>query len=231
MNETIATELTPHAQQVLALAQKEAVLLKHRFVGTEHLLLGVLALEQGIACRLGLQVEEARREVKKQIGTGSSSVLVGGLQYTRRANNVLALARKEVEELNHAYVGPAHILLGILREANGNAVRILNERNISIGRVRDAVLEGLDANFAGTNETSVAAVLNRSVSFESELGSMAGRMKNTDAVYVKIGDEKIRVEPTIAACLIVLSQQKHTIKTADLLGLLTSLQQQEKKAA
>src|SRR5437773_660540 len=110
---------TPRAQQVLALARREADRFHHNFVGTEHLLLGLIALGQGTALtvlrKLGLDLETVRVEVEKQVGTGPDQKIIGNIPYTPRVKKVLALAAKEAGSLNHTHVGTEHILLGILR--------------------------------------------------------------------------------------------------------------------
>src|ERR687887_237043 len=111
---------TPRAQQVLALARKEADRFNHNYVGTEHLLLGLIKLGQGVAVnvlqKMGLDLETVRMEVEKQVGTGPDQKVVGNVPYTPRVKKVLALAAKEAKALNHTYVGTEHILLGLLRE-------------------------------------------------------------------------------------------------------------------
>ena len=122
---------TPRAQQVLALARKEADRFNHNYVGTEHLLLGLIKLGQGVAVnvlqKMGLDLETVRMEVEKQVGTGPETKMVGNIPYTPRVKKVLALAGKEAKSLNHSYVGTEHILLGLLREGEGVAARVLQE--------------------------------------------------------------------------------------------------------
>jgi len=116
---------TPRAQQVLALARKEADRFNHNYVGTEHLLLGLIKLGQGVAVnvlqKMGLDLETVRSEVEKQVGSGPETKMVGNIPYTPRVKKVLALAGKEAKSLNHSYVGTEHILLGLLREGEGVA--------------------------------------------------------------------------------------------------------------
>ena len=120
---------TPRAQQVLALARKEADRFNHNYVGTEHLLLGLIKLGQGVAVnvlqKMGLDLETVRMEVEKQVGTGPETKMIGNIPYTPRVKKVLALAQKEAKALNHTYVGTEHILLGLLREGEGVAARVL----------------------------------------------------------------------------------------------------------
>src|ERR1700758_837249 len=142
---------TPRAQQVLALARKEADRFNHNYVGTEHLLLGLIKLGQGVAVnvlqKMGLDLETVRTEVEKQVGSGPETKIVGNVPYTPRVKKVLALAGKEAKALNHSYVGTEHILLGLLREGEGVAARVLKSLELDIERTRNEVLKELDPNF------------------------------------------------------------------------------------
>src|SRR5881628_3049037 len=142
---------TPRAQQVLALARKEADRFNHNYVGTEHLLLGLIKLGQGVAVnvlqKMGLDLETVRVEVEKQVGSGPETKMVGNIPYTPRVKKVLALAGKEAKALNHSYVGTEHILLGLLREGEGVAARVLKSLEVDIERTRNEILKELDPNF------------------------------------------------------------------------------------
>ena len=143
---------TPRAQQVLALARKEADRFHHNYVGTEHLLLGLIKLGQGVAVsvlqKMGLELETVRAEVEKQVGIGQESKTpAGSIPYTPRVKKVLALAGKEAKTLNHSYVGTEHILLGLLREGEGVAARVLKTLDIDIERTRNEILRELDPQF------------------------------------------------------------------------------------
>jgi len=146
---------TPRAQQVLALARKEADRFNHNFVGTEHLLLGLIKLGQGVAVnvlqKLGLDLETVRLEVEKQVGTGPDQKMMGNIPYTPRVKKVLALAQKEAKALNHTYVGTEHILLGLLREGDGVAARVLKNLDVDIEQTRQEILKELDPNFSATD--------------------------------------------------------------------------------
>ncbi len=143
---------TPRAQQVLALARKEADRFNHNYVGTEHLLLGLIKLGQGVAVnvlqKMGLDLDTVRMEVEKQVGSGGDQKTVGNIPYTPRVKKVLALAGKEAKALNHSYVGTEHILLGLLREGEGVAARVLRTLEVDIERTRNEILKELDPNFA-----------------------------------------------------------------------------------
>lgn len=142
---------TPRAQQVLALARKEADRFNHNYVGTEHLLLGLIKLGQGVAVsvleRMGLDLESVRMEVEKQVGTGPDQKITGNIPYTPRVKKVLALANKEAKALTHSYVGTEHILLGLLREGEGVAARVLQTLDVDIARTRNEILAEIDPNF------------------------------------------------------------------------------------
>ncbi len=144
---------TPRAQQVLALARKEADRFHHNYVGTEHLLLGLINLGQGVAVnvlqKMGLDLETVRNAVEKQVGTGPEAKPTGSIPYTPRVKKVLALAQKEAKALNHSYIGTEHILLGLLREGEGVAARVLKSLDVDIERCRSEILAELDPNFSG----------------------------------------------------------------------------------
>src|SRR6201987_4303636 len=147
----IMNDFTPRAQQVLALARKEAERFNHNYVGTEHLLLGLIKLGQGVAVnvlqKMGLDLETVRMEVEKHVGSHPETKMVGNIPYTPRVKKVLALAGKEAKALNHSYVGTEHILLGLLREGEGVAARVLKSLEVDIERTRNEILKELDPNF------------------------------------------------------------------------------------
>lgn len=153
MSQEPMNNFTPRAQQVLALARKEADRFNHNYVGTEHVLLGLIKLGQGVAVsvlqKMGLDLETVRAAVEKQVGTGQETKTPGSIPYTPRVKKVLALAGKEAKVLNHSYVGTEHILLGLLREGEGVAARVLKSLDIDIERTRNEILRELDPQFSG----------------------------------------------------------------------------------
>jgi ATP-dependent Clp protease ATP-binding subunit ClpC len=157
MSDEAMNNFTPRAQQVLALARKEADRFNHNFVGTEHLLLGLIKLGQGVAVnvlqKMGLDLETVRMEVEKQVGTGPDQKMIGNIPYTPRVKKVLALAAKEAKALNHTYVGTEHILLGLLREGDGVAARVLKNLDVDIEQTRQEILKELDPNFAAQEDS------------------------------------------------------------------------------
>jgi ATP-dependent Clp protease ATP-binding subunit ClpC len=155
---------TPRAQQSLALARKEADRLHHNFVGTEHLLLGLISLGQGVAVnvlrKLGVDLETARREVEHQVGKGPEQKIFGNIPYTPRVKKVLALAMKEAKALSHTYVGTEHILLGLLRECDNVAARVLMNLGVNIEQTQQEILKELDPNFSAMDADTDPLPLN-----------------------------------------------------------------------
>ncbi|MGB0991229.1 MAG: ATP-dependent Clp protease ATP-binding subunit [Akkermansiaceae bacterium] len=143
---------TPRAQQVLALSRKEADRFNHNYVGTEHILLGLIKLGQGVAVsvlkNMGLDLETVRMEVEKQVGSGPEQNVSGQIPYTPRVKKVLSLSNKEAQQLDHSYVGTEHILLGLLREGDGVAARVLASLNVDIEQTRQEILAEIDPNFS-----------------------------------------------------------------------------------
>ena len=156
------SNFTPRAQQVLALARKEADRFHHNYIGTEHLLLGLINLGQGVAVnvlqKMGLDLETVRQAVDEQVGLGPEAKPSGNIPYTPRVKKVLALAGKEAKSLNHSYVGTEHILLGLLREGEGVAARVLKSLDVDVDRCRNEILSELDPNFASTDEKESSVV-------------------------------------------------------------------------
>ena len=140
------------------MARKEAERFNHNFVGTEHLLLGLITLGQGVGVnvleKMGIDLEVVSKEIERQVGTGSFQKMVGNIPYTPRVKTVLALASKEAKALNHTYVGTEHLLLGMLREGDSVAARVLTTLNIQIERTRLEILKELEPNFGGTRGES-----------------------------------------------------------------------------
>ncbi len=135
---------TERAQQVLVLAQEEAKRLNHNFIGTEHILLGLVREGSGIAARslqnLGIQLPKVRSEVERIIGKGEK-VQSQGISYTPRAKKVIELAIEEGQNLGHNYVGTEHLLLGLLREGEGIAAQVLTNLGIDLKKARREVIQ------------------------------------------------------------------------------------------
>ena len=137
---------TERARQVVVLAQEEARTLKHNYIGTEHILLGLLREEEGLAARvlegLEITVEEVRAQVIRIVGSGEE-VTTGQIPFTPRAKKVLELALREALSLGHNYIGTEHILLGLVRENEGVAARILADFDADSEKIRNEIIRML----------------------------------------------------------------------------------------
>jgi ATP-dependent Clp protease ATP-binding subunit ClpC len=134
---------TESARQVIVLAQDEARLLKHNYIGTEHLLLGLLRQEEGVAAvaldNLGVTLVKVRAQVARIVGKGDE-VMSGQIPFTPRSKKVIELALREALSIGHNYVGSEHILLGIVRENEGVAARILLEFDADALKIRSEIM-------------------------------------------------------------------------------------------
>ncbi len=135
---------TNHARHVVVLAQEEARRLQHNYIGTEHILLGLLGEPGGLAFRalerFGMSLEGTREEVKAIVGTGKSTVS-GHIPFTPRAKKTLELALREALQLHHDYIGTEHILLGVMRDGDGAGAQVLKQHSADLMPIRMAVLD------------------------------------------------------------------------------------------
>jgi hypothetical protein len=135
---------TDRARRVVVLAQEEARHLNHNYIGTEHILLGLIQEEEGVAARalveLGISLEAARTQVEQIIGQGTDKT-VSHIPFTPRAKKVLELSLREALQLGHNYIGTEHILLGLIREGEGVAAQVLVNLGASQERVRQQVVQ------------------------------------------------------------------------------------------
>lgn len=186
---------TERAQKVLALAQEEALRLGHNNIGTEHILLGLVREGEGIAAKalqaLGLGSEKIQKEVESLIGRGQE--MSQTIHYTPRAKKVIELSMDEARKLGHSYVGTEHILLGLIREGEGVAARVLNNLGVSLNKARQQVLQLLGSNetgssAAGTNSNANTPTLDSlardltAIAKEDSLDPVIGRSKEIQRV-------------------------------------------------
>ncbi|WP_084958203.1 Clp protease N-terminal domain-containing protein [Thermoactinospora rubra] len=133
------------ARRVVVLAQDEARMLHHNYIGTEHILLGLLHDHEGLACQVlrdaGVDLETVRRAVKDIIGVGATEVAAGHIPFTPRAKKVLELSLREALQLHHTYIGTEHILLGLIREGEGVAAQVLTGQGLNLADLRERVVE------------------------------------------------------------------------------------------
>jgi ATP-dependent Clp protease ATP-binding subunit ClpC len=162
---------TDRARRVLVLAQEEARLLNHSFIGTEHILLGLIHEGEGLAAKalesLGISLDAVREEVEKTIGQAGSAP-TGSPPFTPRAKKVLELSLREALQLGHNYIGTEHMLLGLVREGEGVAARVLVSLGADLAKVRQQVIQQLSG-FQGRDTASPAS--GSSTSSESTGGS------------------------------------------------------------
>ncbi|MFN2505744.1 MAG: ATP-dependent Clp protease ATP-binding subunit [Acidimicrobiales bacterium] len=149
---------TDRARRVVVLAQEEARLLNHNYIGTEHILLGLIHEGEGVAAKaleqLGISLEAVRTQVEEIIGQGGSSPS-GHIPFTPRAKKVLELSLREALQLGHNYIGTEHILLGLIREGEGVAAQVLVKLGADLSRVRQQVIQLLSG-YSGKEATSGA---------------------------------------------------------------------------
>jgi ATP-dependent Clp protease ATP-binding subunit ClpA len=154
---------TDRARRVVVLAQEEARLLNHNYVGTEHLLLGLIHEAEGVAAKalelLGIRLEVVRAQVEEIVGQGQRAP-TGHIPFTPRAKKVLELSLREAKQLGHDYIGTEHILLGLIREGEGVAAHVLVKLGADLSRARGQVI-GLLSGDAGTEEAAVRTRLVR----------------------------------------------------------------------
>lgn len=141
-------KFTNRAKQVIKLAKKEAQRLNHNYLGTEHVLLGLLKLGQGVAVNvlrnLNIDFETVRSEVEKLVGYGPEIQVYGDPALTGKVKKVFEFANEEAANLNHNYVGTEHLLLGLLRQTDGVAAQVLENLNVNLKEVRKEVLKELE---------------------------------------------------------------------------------------
>ncbi|HVJ97270.1 MAG TPA: Clp protease N-terminal domain-containing protein, partial [Acidimicrobiia bacterium] len=147
---------TDRARRVVVLAQEEARLLNHNYIGTEHILLGLIHEGEGVAAKalesLGISLEAVRAQVEEIIGHGGQAPS-GHIPFTPRAKKVLELSLREALQLGHNYIGTEHILLGLIREGEGVAAQVLVKLGADLSRVRQQVIQLLSG-YAGTKESA-----------------------------------------------------------------------------
>jgi ATP-dependent Clp protease ATP-binding subunit ClpC len=183
---------TDRARRVVVLAQEEARMLNHNYIGTEHVLLGLIHEGEGVAAQalesLGLSLEDVRREVEEIIGQGRAAP-TGHIPFTPRAKKVLELSLREALQLGHNYIGTEHILLGLVREGEGVGAQVLQKRGAGLEVVRQQVVQllgsGLGEEQAGMGSSGEALTervrrrfrgRQRQVEFGPSIEETAGRV-------------------------------------------------------
>ena len=174
---------TDRARKVMGLARQEAQRLNHEYIGTEHILLGLVQEGSGVAANclknLDVEMKRVRQEIEKLVKPGSSAVTMGQLPFTPRAKSALELALEEAGNLGHNYVGTEHLLLGLIREADGKAAQVLRALGVKLEKLREEVLEFLGTELpAGEPEKESAGPAGASGGAAREGAAPAGKSKS-----------------------------------------------------
>jgi ATP-dependent Clp protease ATP-binding subunit ClpC len=198
---------TERARQVVVLAQDEARALKHNYIGTEHILLGLLREEEGLAARvlesLDITVEEVRAQVARIVGQGDE-VTTGQIPFTPRAKKVLELALREALSLGHNYIGTEHILLGLVRENEGVAARILLDFDADAEKIRNEIIRMLSG--PGRRQGGAAGASGGEKSKSSKLLDQFGRNLTKQASEGKL-DPVVGRQTEIERVMQILSRR------------------------
>jgi len=235
---------TNRARHAVVLAQEEARRLQHNYIGTEHILLGLLGEPDGLACRaldgFGVSLDGTREEVAAMVGTGNNKV-TGHIPFTPRAKKTLELALREAIHLHHDYIGTEHILLGVIRESDGVGARILRQHSADLAPIRMAVLDQLATtpteaarafrwlrrrSLAGPGdapEPGEQAELHTTPAADTSL-SEAARLAGSQPVgshhllLAALADPDTAAARALAALGVDLDQARQALRTADVTG-------------
>ena len=187
---------TDRARRVIVLAQDEARMLNHNYIGTEHILLGLIHEGEGVAAKaleaLGISLEAVREQVEEIIGQGQQAP-TGHIPFTPRAKKVLELSMREALQINHPYIGTEHILLGLIREGEGVAAQVLIKLGADLNRVRNQVLQllsGFQGKEAATAGAPDAGPQQQSSSILDQFGRNLAQAARENKLDPVIGREK-----------------------------------------
>ncbi len=185
---------TDRARRVVVLSQEEARLLSHNYIGTEHILLGLIQEHEGVAAKalesLKISLEAVRRQVEEVIGRGDKAPQ-GHIPFTPRAKRVLELSLRESLQLSHNYIGTEHILLGLIREGEGVAAQVLGKLGVDLSSVRHQVIQLLEA--GGTASSGWGGEPERTVVLDRVNVSSRGPLEATVGYSraVRVGDHVV----------------------------------------
>src|SRR5216110_3384821 len=198
---------TDRARRVVVLAQEEARMLNHNYIGTEHILLGLIHEGEGVAAKalesLGISLEGVRQQVEEIIGQGQQAPS-GHIPFTPRAKKVLELSLREALQLGHNYIGTEHILLGLIREGEGVAAQVLVKLGADLNRVRQQVnqllqgYQGKEPAAAGAREGKLDPVIGREKEIERVMQVLSRRTKNNPVLVGEPGVGKTAVVEGLA---------------------------------
>ena len=200
---------TDRARRVIVLAQEEAKMLNHNYIGTEHILLGLIHEGEGVAAKaleqLDISLDAVREQVTDIIGTGQQPPS-GHIPFTPRAKKVLELSLREALQLGHNYIGTEHILLGLIREGEGVAAQVLVKLGADLNRVRQTVIQLLSGYQAGKEQVAVGAQENTGTDKGSQILDQFGRNLTAAAREGKL-DPVIGREKEVERVMQILSRR------------------------
>jgi ATP-dependent Clp protease ATP-binding subunit ClpC len=182
---------TERARKVIILAKEEARRFNHDYIGTEHLLLGLIREGEGVAAavlqKIGLSLQNIRLEIEKLVQPGPATQILGDVPFTPRAKKALELAAEEARSLGHNYIGTEHLLLGLIREGEGVASQVLMNLGLDLNKVRNEVMGLLGSALPGVNQTQVKSKTPALDAFGRNLTSLAQEGK-LDPVIDRLGE-------------------------------------------
>jgi ATP-dependent Clp protease ATP-binding subunit ClpC len=180
---TMFERFTDRARRVIVLAQEEARMLNHNYIGTEHILLGLIHEGDGVAAQaldsMGISLDAVRHEVEEIIGRGQEA-RSGHIPFTPRAKKVLELSLREALQLGHTYIGTEHILLGLIREGDGVAPQVLVKLGAELNRTRLVVIQVLTGRpgRVGTIDDAAAGLMDRLAGILARLTLIERRLED-----------------------------------------------------
>ena len=203
---------TDRARRVIVLAQEEARSLQHNYIGTEHLLLGLIREGEGVAAKAlaskGVELEATRKQVIEMIGKGNASSN-GHIPFTSHAKQVLELSLREALQLGHSYIGTEHILLGLIREGEGVGTQVLIKMEVNLGELRSATIDMIRGNASGDEKGELAnagGVADKTNKSGSAILDQFGRNLTAEAAAGKL-DPVIGRTQEIERVMVVLSRR------------------------
>jgi ATP-dependent Clp protease ATP-binding subunit ClpC len=191
---------TDRVRKVLAMAREEAIRLQHDYVGTEHILLGLIREGEGVAAavlmNLNVDLEQIHERIEDSVRKGKATIALGELPYTSRAKKVLEYAMAEARELNHSYVGTEHLLLGLLREEKGIAAQVLNALGVSLEDARAETLKLLGSDVGPSQSSSSSGPTGSSATPKGEKKSKTPALDHFCRDLTELARED-KLDPTI----------------------------------
>ncbi len=191
---------TDRVRKVLAMAREEAIRLQHDYVGTEHILLGLIREGEGVAAavltNLEVDLEQVQSKVEESVRRGKATIALGELPYTSRAKKVLEFAMAEARELNHSYVGTEHLLLGLLREEKGIAAEVLGQLGVGLDDARRETLKLLGSDPGGAQPAGVGSPQGASATGKGEKKSKTPALDHFCRDLTELAREE-ELDPTI----------------------------------